>query len=153
FSGDTGISIPGLGEIRGTTVFPTSSRRNSPVDRNNFALRLGFAYQLAPETVLRGGAGIFYGMNVATNFQYAGPAFQKSANIYFSKDNLAPQSASFDNPFPAGLAQPQGTKYGPLAQWGFGNASDLDTGTVRNAEIYQWNLGIQHRLPGQIVLS
>ncbi|MGH9502367.1 MAG: TonB-dependent receptor domain-containing protein [Terriglobales bacterium] len=153
FTGDTGISIPGLGEISGTTVFPTSSHRNSTVDRNNWAPRLGFAYQLAPDTVLRGGAGIFYGMNVATNFQYAGPAFQKSANIYFSKDNFQTQYATLDNPFPAGLAPPQGTKYGQLAQWGFGNASDLDTGTARNAEIYQWNLGIQHRLPGQIVLS
>lgn len=153
FNGSTGITIPGLGDIRGTTVFPTSSRRNSTVDRNNFAPRLGFAYQLTSDTVLRGGAGIFYGMNVATNFQYAGPAFQKSANIYFSKDNFQTPFASLSDPFPAGLAPPQGTKYGALAQWGFGNASDLDTATARNAEIYQWNLGLQHRLPGQIVLS
>ena len=88
FSGDTGITIPGLGALSGTTVFPTSDRRNSTVDRNNFAPRLGFAYQLAPDTVLRGGAGVFYGMNVATNFQYAGPAFQKSANIYFLERQL-----------------------------------------------------------------
>jgi Carboxypeptidase regulatory-like domain/TonB dependent receptor len=153
FTGNTGVTIPGLGDLQGTTVFPTSSHRNSDVDRNNWAPRLGFAYQLAPDTVLRGGAGIFYGMNVATNFQYAGPAFQKSANIYFSKDNFQTQYASLENPFPAGLAPPQGTKYGPLAQWGFGNASDLDTGTALNADIYQWNLGLQHRLPGQIVLS
>ena len=153
FTGDTGITIPGLGPIRGTTIFPTSGHRNSAVDRNNFAPRLGFAYQLAPNTVLRGGAGVFYGMNVATNFQYAGPAFQKSANIYFSKDNFQTQYASLSDPFPAGLAPPQGTKYGALAQWGFGNGSDLDTESARNAEIYQWNLGVQHRLPGQIVLS
>ena len=153
FSGDTGITIPWPWCASGTTVFPTSGRRNSTVDRNNFAPRLGFAYQLAPDTVLRGGAGIFYGMNVATNFQYAGPAFQKSANIYFSKDNYQTQYASLSDPFPAGLAPPQGTKYGALAQWGFGNSSDLDTQTARNAEIYQWNLGIQHRLPGEIVLS
>ena len=175
FTGDTGISIPvdrdasggfpqfgQIGAIRGTSLFPTSSRRNAPVDRNNFAPRLGFAYQLANNTVLRGGAGIFYGMNVATNFQYAGPAFAKTAQMYFSKDNFATQFAclgpspiqpSCDSPFPGGLAQPQGTKYGKLAQWGFGNSSDLDTGTVRNAEIYQWNLGIQHMLPGQIVVG
>jgi hypothetical protein len=40
-----------------------------------------------------------------------------------------------------------------LAQWGFGNSSDLDTNTARNAEIYQWNLGIQHMFPGQIVVG
>jgi len=168
FSGDTGISIPvsrnqdpnhpeidlgQIGEVMGTTVFPSSSKRNSSVDRNNFAPRLGFAYQLANNTVIRGGAGVFYGMNVATNFQYAGPAFQKSANIYFTKDNFLTPSASLAQPFPAPLAPSQGTKYGKLAQWGFGSGSDLDTGVARNAEIYQWNIGLQHLLPGQIVIG
>ena len=176
FTGDTGISIPfdrdgtgmfpgqfgEIGDIRGTSIFPSSGHRNSPVDRNNFAPRLGFAYQLASNTVLRGGAGMFYGMNVATNFQYAGPAFAKTAQMYFSKDNFdtqyaclgpSPTQPTCTSPFPAGLAPPQGTTYGELAQWGFGNSSDLDTGTARNAEIYQWNLGIQHMLPGQIVIG
>ena len=175
FTGDTGISMavdrdasglfPQFGQIGnliGTTEFPTSSRRSSPVDRNNFAPRFGFAYQLASNTVLRGGAGLFYGMNVATNFQYAGPTFAKTAQMYFTKDDYATQFACLgpsniqlncDSPFPGGLAGPQGTKYGKLAQWGFGNSSDLDTGTARNAEIYQWNLGIQHMLPGQIVVG
>src|SRR5437763_5843477 len=172
FTADTGISIPvnrdasgtfpqfgQIGEIRGISAFPSSGDRYSPVDRNNWAPRLGFAYQLTSNTVLRGGAGVFYGMNVATNFQYAGPAFAKTANMYFSKDNFATQSACLGpsptqptctSPFPAGLAPPQGTKYGKLAQWGLGNSSDLDTGTVRNAEIYQSNLGIQHLFPWQI---
>ena len=161
FTASTGINIPvspapgfpEIGNVFGTTVFPTSSHRNSGVDRNNFAPRLGFAYQLARNTVVRGGAGVFYGMNVATNFQYAGPSFQKSANIYFTKDNYQTQYATLENPFPAGLSGPQGTKYGSMAQWGFSNASDLDTSTARNAEIYQWNLGIQHLLPGQIVIG
>jgi outer membrane receptor protein involved in Fe transport len=175
FTASTGISIPldrdasgqfpqfgQIGNIIGTSVFPTSGKRNSPVDRNNFAPRLGFAYQLSSNTVLRGGAGVFYGMNVATNFQYAGPSFSKTAVMYFSKDAYATQYAclgpsptqpSCNSPFPAGLAPPQGTKYGALAQWGFGNSSDLDTGTVRNAEIYQWNLGVQHMFPGQIVVA
>jgi hypothetical protein len=173
FTASTGINIPyspapgfpDIGNVIGTTVFPTSSKRNSTVDRNNFAPRFGFAYQLASNTVVRGGAGVFYGMNVATNFQYAGPAFQKSSNIYFTKDNYQTQFACLgvypdtsnnpncNGPFPNGLSGPQGTKYGSLAQWGFGNASDLDTGVARNAEIYQWNIGVQHLLPGQIVIG
>jgi len=168
FTGSTGISIPidrnldpanpgfnfgQIGNVLGTSIFPTSSNRSGKVDRNNFAPRLGFAYQLASNTVVRGGAGIFYGMNVATNFQYAGPAFSKEATLFSTKDNYVTQFATLSNPFPAGLAPPQGTKYGALAQWGYGNSSDLDTGVVRNAEIYQWNLGVQHLLPGQVVIS
>ena len=175
FKGDTGINIPyardasgylpqlgQIGEVLGTTIFPTSGHRNATVDRNNFAPRFGFAYQLASNTVLRGGAGVFYGMNVATNFQYAGPPYAKTAQMYFTKDAYAHQYACLgpsptqpncNSPFPAGLALPQGNTYGKLAQWGFSNASDLDTGVARNAEIYQWNLGIQHLLPGQIVVG
>lgn len=175
FTASTGISIPvsrdasgnfpqfgQIGNIMGTTVFPTSGHRNSTVDRNNFAPRLGFAYQIDSNTVLRGAAGVFYGMNVATNFQYAGPSFSKTATMYFTKDAYATQYACLGpspvqptctSPFPAGLAPPQGTKYGSLAQWGFGNSSDLDTGTARNADIYQWNLGVQHMFPGQIVVG
>jgi len=175
FTASTGISIPvgrdasgqfpqfgQIGNIVGTSVFPNSGHRDSPVDRNNFAPRLGFAYQINSNTVLRGGAGVFYGMNVATNFQYAGPSFSKTATMYFTKDAYGTQYACLgpspvqpncNSPFPAGLALPQGTKYGKLAQWGFGNSSDLDTGTARNAEIYQWNLGVQHLFPGQIVVG
>lgn len=166
FGVSTGISIPvsrdasglfpqfgEIGNLLGTTVFPTSGNRNARVDRNNFAPRLGFAYQLAANTVLRGGAGVFYGMNVATNYQYAGPSFSKTTDMYFTKDNFQTQYATLANPFPAGLAPPQGTIYGKLAQWGFSNSSDLDTGIARNAEIYQWNLGLQHMLPGQIVVG
>src|SRR5262249_24288717 len=72
FNGDSGINLPGLGEIKCTTEFSDSLGRHAPVDRNNFAPRFGFASQLASNTVVRGGGGVFYGMNVATNFQYAG---------------------------------------------------------------------------------
>jgi hypothetical protein len=67
FNADSGVNVPGVGQIRGITLFPNSNHRNVPVDHNNFAPRLGFAYHLATNTVVRGGAGIFYGMNVATN--------------------------------------------------------------------------------------
>ena len=33
----------------------------SNLDRNNFAPRIGFAWQLNQKTVMRGGFGIFYG--------------------------------------------------------------------------------------------
>jgi hypothetical protein len=166
FNGNTGFTIPvdrsadptfdfgQIGNVMGTTVFANSGHRNAQVDRNNFAPRLGFAYQLASNTVVRGGVGVFYGMSVATNFQNAGPSFSKNAPLYFTKDtNTWVQYATLENPFPAGLAPPQKTTYGKLANWGFDNSSDLDTGIARNAEIYQWNLGVQQLLPGQIVVA
>ena len=174
FTGDSGVSIPivepGLvnrtGTLLGTTIFPSSGRRNAPVDRNNWAPRLGFAYTLDSKTVVRGGAGVYYGLNVETNFQFTGTAFGNTTPIRFTKDNFLTPCATLANPFPSqcvtpanpnppsvGFSQPQGQAAGPLALWGLPNNNSLDTGEARNAEIYQWNLGIQHMFPGQIVIG
>jgi hypothetical protein len=174
FTGNSGISVPivepGLvnrtGMLLGTTVFPTSDNRNAPVDRNNWAPRLGFAYTLNSKTVVRGGAGVYYGLNVETNFQFTGTAFGNTSPIRFTEDNFLTRCATLANPFPAtqctpanpsppagSFAPPQGQKYGALALWGLPNNNSLDTGEARNAEIYQWNLGIQHLFPGQIIIG
>jgi hypothetical protein len=166
FAGASGMSIDltaggqtqalGLGtkELNGITLFPnTAGMRSVPVDRNNFGPRLGFAYQLNSNTVVRGGAGAYYGMSVATNFQYPGTAFRKSATMFFTLDNFNTRSATLANPFPSGLTGPQGQQYGKLAEWGYANANDLGTTQAQNADIYQWNLGVEHLLPSQIVLG
>ena len=161
FTGDSGISVPinvpGLIDqtvnLNGITKFPTSGDRHIPVDRNNIAPRFGFAYTIDPNTVIRGGAGIYYGLNVATNFQFTGTAFGNSHPILFSKDNFQTTFASLDNPFPNTYASPQGEKYGELALWGFPNNNNLDTGEGRNAEIYQWNLGVQHLFPWGVTIG
>jgi len=170
FTGSSGMSIdlsaggqvsdgltPGLGTValNGTTLFPTSGMRTVPVYRQDIGPRLGFAYQLDSNTVVRGGGGVYYGMSVATNFQYPGTAFRKSATMFFTLDNfnsMAP-GTSLATPFPSGLTGPQGKQYGALAEWGYGNGNDLGTSAARNADIYQWNLGIQRLLPSQIVIG
>ena len=151
------ITVPGLIDqtvnLNGITKFPTSGDRHIPVDRNNIAPRLGFAYTITPDTVVRGGAGVYYGLNVATNFQFTGTAFGNSHPILFTKDNFESQYATLDNPFPGGYAAPQGDKYGSLALWGFPNNNSLGTTEARNAEIYQWNLGVQHLFPWGVTIG
>ena len=164
FGGPSGISIdlsaggqnPGLPteELNGITLFPnTFGMKSVPVDRNNWGPRLGFAYQLDSKTVVRGGAGVYYGMSVATNFQYPGTAFRKSATMFFTTDNFATRATTLANPFPNGLTGPQDQQYGKLAEWGYANANDLGTTEAQNADIYQWNLGIERSLPSEIVLA
>jgi hypothetical protein len=166
FSGDSGIKIdltaggqnqaPGLGtkELIGTTLFSnTSGMRHVPTDRNNWGPRLGFAYQLDQNTVVRGGAGIYYGMSPATNFQYPGTAFRKGATMFFTLNNFNTRDATLSNPFPNGLTGPQNQQYGKLAEWGYGNGNDLGTTQAQNADMYQWNLGIERLLPSQIVIG
>ena len=153
----TGLGLPGLlnrtGNLFGTTIFAGPGRRSLPVDRNNVAPRIGFAYALDSRTVIRGGAGIYYGLNVATNFQFVGTAFGNSNSIPFSTDNFQTRLAALANPFPLGFAFPNGKADGSTALYGLANNNSLDTSQARNAEIYQWNLGIQRMLPGQIVIG
>ncbi len=148
-----GLNYPASQELLGTTQFPTSSRRTIPTYWKDLGPRLGFSYQLGQQTVVRGGAGLYFGMSPATNFQYPGSAFRKTANLFFTNDNFQTQSATLENPFPGGFSGPQGTQYGQFANWGYQNQNDLGTMAARDAELYQWNLGIQRLLPSQIVLG
>src|SRR5271166_847086 len=148
-----GLTSPSSMEVLGTTQFATSIMRTVPTYWKDLGPRLGFAYQIDSQTVVRGGAGIYFGMSPATNFQYPGSAFRKTANLFFTNDNFATQSATLENPFPAGYSGPQGTQYGQFANWGYQNPNDLGTTAARDANLYQWNLGIQRLLPSQIVLG
>ena len=148
-----GLNSASSMQVLGTTQFPTSSMRTIPTYWKDLGPRLGFSFQIDPQTVLRGGAGIYFGMSPATNFQYPGSAFRKTANLFFTNDNFATQSATLANPFPAGFTGPQGTQYGQFANWGYQNPNDLGTTAARDANIYMWNLGIQRLLPSQIVLG
>ncbi len=152
FTCDSGINVPGVGELIGTTILTTPSRRHANPDYNNIAPRLGFAYRLDNKTVVRGGAGIYYGMNFATNWQYGGTGWNKGVNVIFSKDSGINQYATFENPFPVGFVGPQQGKYGELTLYGYNNHNH-GSNTFRNAEIYQWNLGIQRELPGDVLVE
>jgi len=164
FTGDTGISVvlpqgvnltPTPTELKGTTLFVNQGGlgRSVPTDRNNVAPRVGFAFSLTPTTVIRGGAGIYYGLSPATNYQYPGTAFSTSDPVLFTLDNYQTQYATLSNPFPNGLSQPQGTAYGKLAMWGYDNNNNLGTEEARNADIYQWNLGVQHLFAGEVTIG
>jgi Carboxypeptidase regulatory-like domain len=148
-----GINFPSSEQLMGTTEFPTSSMRHVPVYRKDVGPRLGFAYTFDSKTVVRGGAGIYFGMSPATNFQYPGTAFSKTATMFFTNNNFASQYATLENPFPTGFTGPQGKQYGQLADWGYANNNDLGTTAARDADLYMWNLGIQRELPSQIVLG
>jgi hypothetical protein len=154
-----GLNLPTTQELYGTTQFATSSMRTVPTYRKDIGPRLGFAYAFDQKTVVRGGAGIYFGMSPATNFQYPGSAFRKTANLFFTNndfgcgDGNCPGTATLENPFPGGFTGPQGRQYGQLANWGYQNPNDLGTTAARDADIYQWNLGVQRELPSEIVVG
>jgi len=159
FTCDSGINIPALpaanfpgGEIYGTTILASNSMRHADPDYHNIGPRLGFAYRLDSKTVMRAGAGIYYGMNFATNWQYGGTAWQYGLNFNSTLNNYVSQYATLENPFPAGFVEPEEGKYGPLTLWGEGNTNHTSN-TFTNGQIYQWNYGFERELPGQWLLD
>ena len=117
-------------------------------DKNNFAPRLGLAYQWNDETVLRAGYGRFYML-----FERAGSEDQLALNL----PNLVQNNVT--------AANNNSTANNIRLRTGFNlslNPASVDPRLVRlraiNPEavmpsIDQWNLGVQHRLYGNLVVT
>jgi hypothetical protein len=121
----------------------------SDIDRNNFAPRLGVAFQMTPSTVLRGGYGIFYGASTQTGEARNG--FSVSSAYVASNDGNVTPANSIDNPFPGALQQPLGAAQGLLTQVGQGIAF-TDT-RRRQPFAHQYSFGIQQQIPWSLLLD
>ena len=119
-------------------------------DKNNVQPRAGFAYELSPKTVIRGGAGMYaVPAIIAGNYQ---PGFSQSTSIVVSPDRGLTLRASLANPFPDGVLEPVGSSLGAntfLGQ-GLGRFYPLDAKNPMNA---RFMLGVQRELPGQWLLD
>jgi hypothetical protein len=156
-TGDSGITIPGLsgqsGTLKGTTIFASSGMRSVPASLTDVGPRIGFEYLVHPTMVVRGGAGLYFGYGVATNYQYPGAAYTSSPTVFFTQDGELTRDATLENPFNGGVPPAQGSQYGKLALWGLSNQNNLGTQPAKDANIYQWNLGIQQAFPAKFVVS
>lgn len=74
--------------------------------------RVGFAYQLTKRTVVRGGYGMFFGLQGAEFSDSLQPGFSQRTNIVASNDNGQTYVASVSNPLPDGVERPLGAAGG-----------------------------------------
>lgn len=115
-------------------------------DKNNFAPRIGLAYRLNDQTVIRGGAGIFYGEHDNTGGEAA------------RFNTGAPQSNEFDNAQPREMTTfftrngfPASTRAG-LPRAGL-NVNVKTEGVWPSFYAAQWFFDIQRELPGNTLLT
>ncbi len=152
------------------TVSPTGSRGLIPVDKNNFAPRIGFAYQLTPGTVLRGGYGIFYGGQ--ENGPYSNPSPGFNPPFFVTQSFNSPCGAASANPalFASGndcavpdlSNAPGGTPGSAGISVGFPATAltdpntpllfTLDPGLV-TPYMQQWNMGLERQLGKDAVVQ
>ncbi len=139
-------------------------RRQFYTDWTNLAPRIGFAYRWGDKSLIRGGWGTYYQSmtqtgNSSTGFSqataYQATTVDPSLPSACANNNCgagAPTGPySIVNPFPNGLTPAAGSSQGLLANYGQGaNGTTL---VYKIPRTYQYNLGIQRTLPGQILLD
>ena len=133
-------------------------------DLNNFAPRLGLAFQITNKLVLRTGYGIFYGGQ--ENGPYSNPSPGFNPPFFVTQSFNQPCFSPSANPNPGQVdcsisASNSGLPLNVLSQ-GFPAASLTDPNTpilftvspkIRTPFTQQWHLGFQYQLPSQTVLE
>ncbi|MBI4472580.1 MAG: TonB-dependent receptor, partial [Acidobacteria bacterium] len=129
-----------------------NSRFQSNPDKNNFAPRLGLAWEFAKDTVLRAGYGLFYfpgSGGIGAGASDLGSGFLASTGIFLGQPpaapNTPPRGASLANPFQAGFLNPPTTGVGGSVTTMF-----RDWVTPYNQ---QWNLNIQRSLTQSVIFE
>ncbi|MGC4050764.1 MAG: TonB-dependent receptor [Paludibaculum sp.] len=143
-------SIPGL---RGAMAFRDGDNRQLiPADKNNWAPRFGFAYQMTKDTLIRGGYGIFFGLSSTDASGAAGgfvDGFQATTSIVTSLDGTTP-IASLSNPFPNGFNQPLSrSQLTASSLLGQSNTSGLLS--LATPYFQQWNFSVQRSLGQNLI--
>ncbi len=128
-----------------------ASRFQSNPDRNNFAPRVGAAWQLREDTVVRGAYGMVYypgsgGIGSAPS-DLGGGGYLTSTSVnlgtYPAAPNTPPPGASLRNPFTSGYFEPPATQVGASVSTAF---PDLVTSYA-----HMWNVSVQRRLPWKLI--
>ena len=137
----------------GLTYVSTGGIGRSPYDgeKNNLQPRIGFAYQLFRDTIVRGGYGIFHdtiGVNSNTGIQ---TGFSQSTPIQASLDSGLTYVATTANPLPSGLRAPQGAAGGLRTNLGQGLL--FYDRNLLQPYAQRWSLGIQQMLPAQFMIE
>jgi len=143
------------GNLKGAMQFVTPDhRRQTPTDTNNWGPRFGFAYSFAPRTVLRGAYGISYAPSAIQAAGTSGTAgmegFQTNSNVTYTFDTMKTVYATLSNPYPAGFNLPTGNSLGAKTNMGL-SVGDSFFSDYLNPQVQQWNMTLQHSLPGNLV--
>ncbi len=142
---------PSAFKVQGGVMFADSQNRGFwNGDKNNVQPRVGFAYELAPKMIMRGGVGV-YAVPAIISGVYQ-PGFSQSTPIVVSPDRGLTLRASLANPFPDGILDPVGASLGANTFLGqsVGRFYPLDAKNPMNA---RYMISVQRELPGQWLLD
>lgn len=144
-------------DLQGAIVFvDEDNRRQVKTDRNNFGPRIGFAYNVAPKTVIRSAYGLYYMPSHVQAAGHSGSAgmmgFNSQSNMIVSLDGRIPLR-TIDHPFPDGYNLPPNNSLGAATFVGLNIGGGNGGVFTTNATPYvqQWNFNVQRDLPGNFI--
>ncbi len=142
YHADNPISFAVGQEYLGKVVFNTPTNRGLyDTNYKNFAPRVGFAYQLMPKLVMRGGFGIFYPSSYR-NGSGPAPGFASDTPFVGSLNGGLNPAQTLSTAFPTGLVPVVGSSLGGLTNVGFSTSA---VSRKRHAYyVQQWSYGIQY---------
>jgi hypothetical protein len=134
------------GFLVGNVITPANSpygRGLLQPDYNNFGPRFGFAYRpsFGGESVIRGGYGIYYTPEISNAIFAMAEGAQATAGASVTGNLTGKPNIFFNDPFSSAVTS------GSL---NFAVSNDQN---MRDSYIQQWNLNVQHKLPGSIVID
>ena len=135
-------NAPIAAQINSPLLGVTTGRGLTPSDKNDWSPRVGFSYRPFVNTVIRSGYGIFYD-SVELNEYIFNSLNTPFAKTYAAVGSLT-QSVPIDNLFPVAAT--------PIPVAGTMSALTLG-GNMRTPYVQQWNLDIEHELPGNMVFE
>jgi hypothetical protein len=151
-----------INPVSGTPGVVTFAGRNGAPERafatdlNNFGPRLGFAYRIqgGRETVIRGGAGVFYGPTVSNTIgDTASLGFSTSASYVVSQAEFQSAMRLRDG-FPAVQRQPLTPAFGAVPPGQKPNLAVSFFNPLQVAPIsYQYNFGIEREVAHDLLLE
>lgn len=152
------LQVPGLGTLHGGEIFMNSSlRSNYNTDYKDFQPRVGFAFEVLPKTVLRGGYGIFYSTSrsgAAGTGAIGYQGYDQTTNwVYTYQNDGATPWGRLSDPFPNGVLLPPGSKLGLMNDVGFGASGPIPSLDSLTPYEQTWSFGVQRELPGNILVD
>ena len=150
----------GSSEIKGDAfLLPRGSRNNIPLDKTNFAPRIGLAYSVTPRTIVRSGYGIFWIPNyVSFAVNPINDMVNAASTTYIGTVDGTHPFSSITLPFPNGVSPPPGRSLGTQGTQQFltqvvSSITEIDRANHPAGYVGQWNLDIERELPAGFFIS
>ncbi len=145
------------------TIQHTGTRGLISPDLNNFAPRIGLAYQLTDKLVLRSGYGIFYGGQESGPFSNPSPGFNPpffASQSYVTACSAPTASSASYCAIYNGSSPTYFSSYNVLGGAFVGALENPNTPSLYSIDPHlvtpytqQWHLGLEYQLPAETVLE